>query len=443
MAVERAGIGSSAVPFLMTLLMRFPGLPERTGIARTWPTGRRSGRRASPDGPRNGRFAPGGPPRLHFPTPMDATLRRKLDELPAEPGVYLMKDRGRRRRLRGQGGHRCAPACAATSTPGAGTTASSSRCSTACWATSTWWSTRSEKEARAPRERAHQEAQAALQRPAAGRQGLHRPAARPDATRSRAWRCVAARQRKDDGARYFGPYSSASSIRETLRVVNRYFQLRTCTDHVLAHRKRPCILYQIDRCPAPCVYDVPAGGLRAQRGRRGGLPGGQGRGAGRAAPGAACARPRRPALRGGGAAARSAPGRRAQPGDPAGPHGRPGRPGRGGHPPRGARPRHPGPLHARREAPRLAGPPLLRPGVPGRRAALVLPLPLLRAGSSRPTRCCSPSSPRTPTPSPTCSPSGAGAGSGSSSRSAAPRPTCSTSPTATPCSPSAAGARRG
>ncbi|HTP50200.1 MAG TPA: excinuclease ABC subunit UvrC [Anaeromyxobacteraceae bacterium] len=66
-----------------------------------------------------------------------------------------------------------------------------------------------------------------------------------------------ARQRKEDGARYFGPYSSASSIRETLRVVNRWFQLRTCSDHVFDHRKRPCILYQIHRCPAPCVYEVP------------------------------------------------------------------------------------------------------------------------------------------------------------------------------------------
>jgi excinuclease ABC subunit C len=69
------------------------------------------------------------------------------------------------------------------------------------------------------------------------------------------WR---ARLRRDDGARWFGPYSSASSIRETLRVVNRHFQLRTCTDHVLEHRKRPCILFQIKRCPAPCVYDIPA-----------------------------------------------------------------------------------------------------------------------------------------------------------------------------------------
>ena len=59
-----------------------------------------------------------------------------------------------------------------------------------------------------------------------------------------------------DGAHYFGPYHSASSARQTLRVVNRHFRLRTCTDYALTHRKRPCLQYQIDRCPAPCVYDV-------------------------------------------------------------------------------------------------------------------------------------------------------------------------------------------
>jgi len=65
------------------------------------------------------------------------------------------------------------------------------------------------------------------------------------------------RRVRKDAARYFGPYSSASSIRETLQVVNRHFQLRTCTDQVMTNRRRPCLQYQIKRCPAPCVYSVP------------------------------------------------------------------------------------------------------------------------------------------------------------------------------------------
>jgi len=64
------------------------------------------------------------------------------------------------------------------------------------------------------------------------------------------------RNAKPDGAQYFGPFHSASAARQTLRVVNRHFQLRTCRDSVLYHRSRPCIEYQIGRCPAPCCKDI-------------------------------------------------------------------------------------------------------------------------------------------------------------------------------------------
>ncbi len=66
------------------------------------------------------------------------------------------------------------------------------------------------------------------------------------------------RQVGHDGAWYFGPYHSARSVRATLRVVNRQFKLRTCTDFVLHHRTRACLQHQIGRCPAPCVHEVDA-----------------------------------------------------------------------------------------------------------------------------------------------------------------------------------------
>ncbi len=64
------------------------------------------------------------------------------------------------------------------------------------------------------------------------------------------------RRPKADGARYFGPYHSATSARRTLHLVNKHFQLRTCTDTELRSRKRACLQYQIKRCPGPCVYEV-------------------------------------------------------------------------------------------------------------------------------------------------------------------------------------------
>jgi len=72
------------------------------------------------------------------------------------------------------------------------------------------------------------------------------------------------RRPKPDGAQYFGPYHSATAARQTLRLVNRYFQLRTCTDTEFRLRTRPCLQYQIKRCPGPCVLDVDEQEYRAQ-----------------------------------------------------------------------------------------------------------------------------------------------------------------------------------
>jgi excinuclease ABC subunit C len=80
---------------------------------------------------------------------------------------------------------------------------------------------------------------------------------KPDGTkRAQFPRVEVVRNIRDDGASYFGPYHSATSARETLRTLNRHFQLRTCTDHVLETRGRPCLQYQIKRCSGPCAIDV-------------------------------------------------------------------------------------------------------------------------------------------------------------------------------------------
>ncbi len=60
------------------------------------------------------------------------------------------------------------------------------------------------------------------------------------------------RRVKKDGAKYFGPYSSSASVKDTLHFLQKIFPLRTCSNTELKSRKRPCIEYEIQRCSAPC-----------------------------------------------------------------------------------------------------------------------------------------------------------------------------------------------
>lgn len=62
------------------------------------------------------------------------------------------------------------------------------------------------------------------------------------------WRKVS-----NDGALYFGPYTSGLAVRETIRFLNRTFKIRDCSDAFMKSRKRPCMTHQIGRCTAPCV----------------------------------------------------------------------------------------------------------------------------------------------------------------------------------------------
>lgn len=61
------------------------------------------------------------------------------------------------------------------------------------------------------------------------------------------------RGKRNDKSKYFGPFASVLAVNNVLDTVQKAFLLRSCRDNVFKNRERPCLMYQIKRCSAPCV----------------------------------------------------------------------------------------------------------------------------------------------------------------------------------------------
>jgi excinuclease ABC subunit C len=66
------------------------------------------------------------------------------------------------------------------------------------------------------------------------------------------------RKVRRDGARYFGPYASSAAVKETLKLLQGIFPLRTCSQANFRNRSRPCLNFQIRKCLAPCCQLISA-----------------------------------------------------------------------------------------------------------------------------------------------------------------------------------------
>ena len=60
----------------------------------------------------------------------------------------------------------------------------------------------------------------------------------------------------DDGSLYFGPYPHGRDVKEILKLMERFYPVRKCKDTIFRKRKRACMLYELGKCPGPCVMSV-------------------------------------------------------------------------------------------------------------------------------------------------------------------------------------------
>ena len=173
---------------------------------------------------------------------------------PPSPGVYLMKDRAGRGHLRRQGGEPAQPGALVLQPRTRRTPAPSSPLLESLLGDLETVVVTNEKEALLLENeliKKHQPRFNVQLRDDKNFICLRLDTAHPT-TRGSRW-CAAFKRRTARATSARTP--RASSIRETLRIVNRYFQLRTCTDHVLENRKRPCLLLP-DR-PLPGAVRAP------------------------------------------------------------------------------------------------------------------------------------------------------------------------------------------
>ena len=83
-------------------------------------------------------------------------------------------------------------------------------------------------------------------------------------------RIVRTRKLVRDGSRYFGPYASASSVDESLKLLRKIFPFRTCNLEIPEGKRvleRPCLLYYINRCQGPCIQAIEKAPYRATIGK--------------------------------------------------------------------------------------------------------------------------------------------------------------------------------